>query len=65
MTYETRRFNAAFPVLNQINPIPRSSLRSILTLSIDLGLPKGLFSVGLHVIILKVGLLLPSSILAT
>ena len=57
------------PILTRINPIPRIdslpiSLRSILILSyLRLGLPKGLFPVGVPVKILKAPL--PSSILAT
>ena len=75
MAYETRNFNAAVTralqqSLSWAEPtqffvlIP-ISLRSILILSshLHLGLPKGLFSVGFPVKILKA--LLPSSILAT
>ena len=56
------------PILSRINPIPRTDtyfLRYILILSshLRLGLPKGLFPVGLLVKILKA--LLPFSILAT
>ena len=53
------------PILSRINPIPQFSSRPILILSshLLLGLPKGLFPVGLPVNILKA--LLPSFIRAT
>jgi hypothetical protein len=75
MVYRTRRFNAAFTRALQLSlswaewtPFPALipwSSRSILILSshLRLGLPKGLFSLGLPVRILTA--LLPSSILAT
>ena len=57
--------NNPYPELNQPNSSFYTYLRSILTLSshLRLGLPKGLFPVGVPVKILKE--LLPSSILAT
>ena len=56
------------PILSRINPIPRIDtylfkVHSNIVLQLRLGLPKGLFPVGLPVKILKE--LLPSSILAT
>ena len=73
MSYEIRRFNAAFTMALQqslccaesttflvLTPI---SLKLILILSSYLALPKGLYPMGLPVKILKE--LLPSSILAT
>ena len=75
MAYETRRLQCRIhkgtpiiPTLSRISPIPRIDtyfLRYILILSphLRIGLPKGLFPVGVPVNILKA--LLPSSILAT
>ena len=69
MIHETRRFNGEFikgspiiPILSRIKPFPRGDNRSLIVLPSILGLPKGLFPVGLPVTILKE--LLLSSILA-
>ena len=51
------------PILSRINPVTRIDAILILSSLLRLGLPKGLFPVGLPVKILKA--LLPSSILAT
>ena len=48
---------------SRINPIPRIDTISLRSSHLSLGLPKGLFPVGIPVKILKV--LLPSSILST
>ena len=60
--------SSIIPILSRINPIPHFDtyffkILLILSSHIRLGLPKGLFPVGLPVKILKT--LLPSSILAT
>ena len=70
MAYGTQKFDAAFTflTLNQMNPIPRVDnyffkIHSNIVLPSALGLPRGLFSVGLPIKMLKT--LLTSSILAT
>ena len=61
MAYGTQRFNAAFtrtpiiPIPNRINTVPQiddyeyTHIFKILSSHISLGLPKGLFPVGLHI----------------
>ena len=69
MAYGTWRFYAAFKIisiLSRINPIPRTDtylFKVHSNIVLHLGLPKGLFPIGLPVKILKA--LLPSSILTT